>query len=206
MPRFFLCNNQGGEARQKGGQQLAADWKKIETDYMAGNLSYQKIAEKYGVSARQVEEHGRKNGWAEKRREFRGKVAARTEQKAVYKKSARAAERLAQVDEAAGLLLVQVLAALQRDERAVHRHRYKGGELDLSMVNGSNAFAVAKTLETLAGVIRDANDTPTKAEAARMSNARARLKLDKQKAGLDGQAKEEGGVIMLPEVEEGKKE
>ena len=52
---------------------MPRDWKKIETDYMGGNLSYAKIAEKWGVSVRQVEEHGRKNHWTEKRREFRPK-------------------------------------------------------------------------------------------------------------------------------------
>lgn len=39
---------------------MPRDWKKIETDYMGGNLSYAKIAEKWGVSVRQVEEHGGK--------------------------------------------------------------------------------------------------------------------------------------------------
>ena len=60
----------GGDAK---GTENAEDWKKIETDYMGGNLSYAKIAEKWGVSVRQVEEHGRKNHWTEKRRNFAGK-------------------------------------------------------------------------------------------------------------------------------------
>ena len=75
---------------------MPRDWKKIETDYMGGNLSYAKIAEKWGVSVRQVEEHGRKNHWTEKRREFRGKVAARAEQKAIDKRASREAEKLLQ--------------------------------------------------------------------------------------------------------------
>ena len=75
---------------------MPRDWKKIETDYMGGNLSYAKIAEKWGVSVRQVEEHGRKNHWTEKRREFRGKVAARAEQKAIDKRASREAEKLEQ--------------------------------------------------------------------------------------------------------------
>ena len=64
---------------------------------MGGNLSYAKIAEKWGVSVRQVEEHGRKNHWTEKRREFRGKVAARAEQKAIDKRASREAEKLARL-------------------------------------------------------------------------------------------------------------
>ena len=94
---------------------MPRDWKKIETDYMGGNLSYAKIAEKWGVSVRQVEEHGRKNHWTEKRREFRGKVAARAEQKAIDKRASREAEKLARLDEAAGLMLEGIARALRED-------------------------------------------------------------------------------------------
>ena len=81
---------------------MRTDWQKIESDYMAGSLSYAAIAQKYGVSPRQVAEHGRKNDWPKKRQEYRSKVATRAAQKSIYKKSERVARRLAEVDEAAG--------------------------------------------------------------------------------------------------------
>ena len=126
---------------------MPRDWKKIETDYMGGNLSYAKIAEKWGVSVRQVEEHGRKNHWTEKRREFRGKVAARAEQKAIDKRASREAEKLARLDEAAGLMLEGIARALREDPEQLRRHKRKDGEIILDMLNGGNAAALAKALE-----------------------------------------------------------
>ena len=173
---------------------MPRDWKKIETDYMGGNLSYAKIAEKWGVSVRQVEEHGRKNHWTEKRREFRGKVAARAEQKAIDKRASREAEKLARLDEAAGLMLEGIARALREDPEQLRRHKRKDGEIILDMLNGGNAAALAKALETLAGVIRDAN--------GRIADMRARRKLERQKAGLDRKDEDGGGVVLLPQVEE----
>lgn len=160
---------------------MRTDWQKIESDYMAGNLSYAAIAQKYGVSPRQVAEHGRKNDWPKKRQEYRSKVASRAAQKSIYKKSERVARRLAEVDEAAGLLLTQMLEALRSDPDMLHRHRKARGEARLEMLNGENAQSLARTLETLAAVIRDANDKPSKAEAAKIRDMQQRLKLDKQK-------------------------
>lgn len=181
---------------------MPRDWKKIETDYMGGNLSYAKIAEKWGVSVRQVEEHGRKNHWTEKRREFRGKVAARAQQKAIDRKAGREAERLARLDEAAGLMLEGIVRALREDPEQLRRHKRKEGEVVLDMLNGGNAAALAKTLETLAGVIRDANGLPGKLDEERIADMRARRKLERQKAGLDRKDEDGGGVVLLPQVEE----
>ena len=181
---------------------MPRDWKKIETDYMGGNLSYAKIAEKWGVSVRQVEEHGRKNHWTEKRREFRGKVAARAGQKAIDKKASREAEKLARLDEAAGLMLEGIARALREDPEQLRRHKRKDGEIILDMLNGGNAAALAKALETLAGVIRDANGLPGKLDKERITDMRARRKLERQKAGLDRKDEDGGGVVLLPQVEE----
>lgn len=181
---------------------MPRDWKKIETDYMGGNLSYAKIAEKWGVSVRQVEEHGRKNHWTEKRREFRGKVAVRAEQKAIDKRASREAEKLARLDEAAGLMLEGIVRALREDPEQLRRHKRKDGEIILDMLNGGNAAALAKALETLAGVIRDANGLPGKLDKERITDMRARRKLERQKAGLDRKDEDGGGVVLLPQVED----
>lgn len=181
---------------------MPRDWKKIETDYMGGNLSYAKIAEKWGVSLRQVEEHGRKNHWTEKRREFRGKVAARAEQKSIDKKASREAERLARLGEAAGLMLEGIVQALREDPEQLRRHKVKNGEKVLEMLNGGNAAALAKALETLAGVIRDVNEVPGKLDREKITDMRARRKLERQKAGLDRNDGDGGGVVVLPQVEE----
>ena len=70
------------------------------------------------------------------------------------------------------------------------------------MLNGGNAAALAKALETLAGVIRDANGLPGKLDKERITDMRARRKLERQKAGLDRKDEDGGGVVLLPQVEE----
>ena len=87
---------------------MAADWKKIESDYMANRLSYREIAEKYGVSLSSVARHGRQNGWPEKREQFADRVNTRARSKAEYKKAARRAEALMRLDELAERLLMEM--------------------------------------------------------------------------------------------------
>ena len=82
------------------------------------------------------------------------------------------------------------------------RHKRKDGEIILDMLNGGNAAALAKALETLAGVIRDANGLPGKLDKERITDMRARRKLERQKAGLYRKDEDGGGVVLLPQVEE----
>lgn len=155
---------------------------------MGSDLSYAAIARKYGVSPRQVAEHGRREGWPEKRQDYRNKIATRARQKAVYKKSERIAEKMAAIDEAAGLLLEQLVEGLTEDADALHRHRGGRGEKRLQMLNGDNAQALARTLETLAAVIRDANDKPSKAEATKIREMQQRMRLEKLAAEAESRA------------------
>ena len=126
----------------------------------------------------------------------------RAEQKAIDKRASREAEKLARLDEAAGLMLEGIVQALREDPEQLRRHKRKDGEIILDMLNGGNAAALAKALETLAGVIRDANGLPGKLDKERITDMRARRKLERQKAGLDRKDEDGGGVVLLPQVEE----
>lgn len=182
---------------------MPRDWKKIETDYMGGNLSYAKIAEKWGVSVRQVEEHGRKNHWTEKRREFRGKVAARAEQKAIDKRASREAEKLARLDRGGGADAGGHCAGAAGGPGAAAKAQAQGwGDHPGHAQRWERGRRWAKALETLAGVIRDANGLPGKLDKERITDMRARRKLERQKAGLDRKDEDGGGVVLLPQVEE----
>lgn len=54
-----------------GGGCLKADWEAIARDYLTGNLSYQGIAEKYGLPCSMVSKRGREENWPEKRKQIR---------------------------------------------------------------------------------------------------------------------------------------
>ena len=64
------------------------------------------------------------------------------------------------------------------------------------------AAALAKALETLAGVIRDANGLPGKLDKERITDMRARRKLERQKAGLYRKDEDGGGVVLPCKVGE----
>lgn len=80
-------------------------------------------------------------------------------------------------------MLEGIARALREDPEQLRRHKRKDGEIILDMLNGGNAAALAKALETLAGVIRDANGLPGKLDKERITDMRARRKLERQKAG-----------------------
>ena len=87
------------------------DWERIENEYVTGQVSYRDLADRYQVSKKQVERQGKAGGWVEKRRVFRGKVAAEGLQKA----EAEATEASVLIFRIGRLILERFLAALQAE-------------------------------------------------------------------------------------------
>lgn len=185
---------------------MAADWGKIETDYMAGNLSYREIAEKYKVSASSVARHGRKNGWPEKRAQFASKVHRRARQKAADKKASREAKALTRVETLAEGLIGALEKAMQ-DDAQFYRHvlmvgNGKQGERKLQKLDTKAARDVAATLNQLAGMLTQLGGMMTAKEQADVELARDRLQLEREKAAV-GQEEEGGGVVEIAAVDDG---
>ena len=190
----------------KGGQPVAADWKKIESDYMANRLTYREIAEKYGVSLSSVARHGRKNGWPEKREQFADRVNTRARSKAEYKKAARRAEALMRLDELAERLLMEMEVAMD-DEDQLYRHvlyvsKGQQDERVLDKLDTRSARDMVETLRTLLEVIRDVKESPGKLDAERLKLQKERLRLDREKAAMGQAEEDETGVAMLAPVAE----
>lgn len=64
---------------------MAVDWLTIRNDYINGGGSYRQLAEKYGVSMRQLAEYGRKEGWATAKDEQRKIIATDIQRKTAEK-------------------------------------------------------------------------------------------------------------------------
>ena len=64
---------------------MAVDWLTIRNDYINGGGSYRQLAEKYGVSMRQLAEYGRTEGWTEAREEQRKIIATDLQRKSAEK-------------------------------------------------------------------------------------------------------------------------
>ena len=60
---------------------MAVDWLKIKTEYINGNISYRKLAEKHGVSASALMQKAAKEKWTEEREHQQSETEAKTKQK-----------------------------------------------------------------------------------------------------------------------------
>lgn len=49
------------------GEELMADWKAIETEYITTNTSYRKLADKYGIDQATISRKAKKEDWVSKR-------------------------------------------------------------------------------------------------------------------------------------------
>lgn len=66
---------------------MAVDWLKIKTEYINGDISYRKLAEKHSIPFPTLRDRAMNEGWKELRDKQRDKVVTRTEQKTVEKTS-----------------------------------------------------------------------------------------------------------------------
>lgn len=74
---------------------MAVDWLKIKTEYINGDISYRKIAEKHGISFSVLKDKAVKEKWADAREQHKNRIRTRTEQKTVEKTSEALSEEAA---------------------------------------------------------------------------------------------------------------
>ena len=60
---------------------MAVDWLKIKSEYVNGNISYRKLAEKHGVSFNTLQDRAKRENWKEERDSQRDKIEATSRQK-----------------------------------------------------------------------------------------------------------------------------
>ena len=64
---------------------MAADWLKIKSEYVSGNVSYRELSEKYGVSQSVIRKRAAAEKWTGTKTEQRNKIRTELEQKTVEK-------------------------------------------------------------------------------------------------------------------------
>lgn len=66
---------------------MAVDWLKIKTEYINGDISYRKLAEKYEIPFPTLRDRAVGEGWSDQRNNHRNTVVKKTEQKIAEKTS-----------------------------------------------------------------------------------------------------------------------
>ena len=70
------------------------DWIKLRNEYINGNISYRKLAEKHGVNYNTLQDKARKENWFAKKKEQHEKITAKTIQKTAEKIVEKEAKRI----------------------------------------------------------------------------------------------------------------
>ena len=148
------------------------DWKKIKKEYIAGGISYRKLAEKYGVSFNTLEKVARREGWYELRRQ--------ADEKSATKVVEAVSSRNAKLNKAVDLAL----------EAAC---KYLSAPGQLRAVDLKDVTTALKNLRDLKGIKSDAD---MEEQRARIEALRARAGITNDDESDGG-----GGVVLMPEAE-----
>ncbi len=95
------------------------DWLKLKNEYINGNISYRKLAEKYDVSFNTLQEKARKEKWFAKRKEQHDKITTKTRQKTAEKIAEKETNRLLRISNAADKLLDKIEEATEQLDRFI---------------------------------------------------------------------------------------
>ncbi len=193
-----------------------SEYDDLKTEYATTDISYRKIAAKYGISYSTLSQMAAKENWTEARREYRNKVVSKTIAKAANMQASKLFSLMKSADK-----MSKVIEEVVKDSKQFNRHlvqtRTKGkeintttGELEFTekwdveeriykKVDTKAIRDLTSSMKDLTAVIRNIYDIPTMAEKTAMDIAVERLKLEQAKSGDDGDD-EETGIVLLPEV------
>ncbi len=166
---------------------MGADWERIKEEYIATDISYRGLADKYGVSFNTLKDRAKRELWKRKRDAFVEEVTARSLQE--VRDGAPQDIRRGVVEGGADKLLALCGAA----DKAVELLLKKMGENEEVSVKMVRDIAAA--LKDLVAVTRNLYGLPTVQEQAALNIAAERLVLDKAK--VDGGDESETGVIEI---------
>lgn len=123
----------------------AVNWIAIRTEYETSNISYRKIADKYGVSFNTLKDRAKREGWAKSKEKTQHKIATKTLQKTVVKiaekESDRNARHIALLD-----LILDKTEQVVKDELNIHLDMF-GNAHDSPIIKVDRLEAAARIIE-----------------------------------------------------------
>lgn len=165
------------------------DWKKAKTEYITTNISYRKLADKYGTSASAICQKAKAEKWVEQRKQYINKTVTKT----VEKISEKEADALAEHYRANDLMAKLLVQILEDDElRAIYLH---GGRDLKDYMSALNSSEMMKRRE---------KNILTMVEAERLAMEKKRLEIEeaRAKAANGDEDDEDTGVVILAPVDE----
>lgn len=182
------------------------DWSAIRLEYITGNISYRKLAEKHQMSERTLMHAARREGWHKKREEWREKTVAKAAQKASARVAAKEADKLVKMRLAADSM-ADVLERVLDDVDQFKRHLITTGlgdgvtKTECRVEDKFDTRAIKDTttaLRDLTTALRNLYELPTVQERQAMDIAAERLRLDQAKTRMGDDDEQATGVVMMP--------
>ena len=149
----------------------AAQWRKMRIEYVKGNTTYKKLAEKYGITASYIRKRASKEGWGKKRRNLDTQVEQKVLER-VCDARAREFELIAQVNDRMDAVLANLLEFIGNQPPKKYD--------DLRGVE-SLTKAIAQVVETK----RDLYNVPTEVDKAKIAALREKQKIDRERYKLE---------------------
>lgn len=153
------------------------NWDKIKTEYVTTSTSYRKLANKYNINVRRIQEKGKAEGWVALREAFRAEMGADFREDAKEK----------------GVAALNDIAEITGD--AIDKIR----ELLAGVNNGTQTAALMEALRVCRELVRDIYGLPTLGEEHRKQMDERRLAIEESKIDKP----EAGGVTIEIEAPEG---
>ena len=97
------------------------NWDDIRNEYITSNISYRKLADKYGIRLATLADRAKTEGWINKREQNRNKTVTKT----IEKTSDMAAERAANLMTATDMVLHAILEDIEKIKAAEVPYNWK---------------------------------------------------------------------------------
>ena len=149
----------------------ATDWRKMRIEYVKGNTTYKKLAEKYGISESYIRKRASKEEWRKKRSDLDTKVEQKVLER-VCDARAREFELIAQVNDRMDDVLDHLLDFIG-NQPAQKYDDLRGVE--------SLTKAIAQVVETK----RNLYNLPSEVDKAKIAALKEKGKLDRQRFNLE---------------------
>ena len=178
------------------------DWLKIKTEYITTDISYRKLAEKYGMRYATVQKHGYDENWQELRNQYRITAVSKSAEKIAEKKARQAAK----VGDLADKLLIKLEQAIEELDLKVTTHKVKVEEGNTEI---TTEFKTAEAggvvdragLRQLTGALRELQ--AIKGEITDLERREKEARIDalrRSSMTSDGEDDDTGVILLAPRL------
>lgn len=134
---------------------MILDWRKVRNEYLNGDISYRKLADKHKIPYNTLKDRAIREEWFKKRAERRDKIEAKTAQKTVEVIATKEAERLTRILSASDELLAKIEEATAQLDTHLVTNKVKVRVVSYTHANKPKREVIEETEDktTVAGPI-----------------------------------------------------